>query len=725
MPNQSAQKVKHIGQKFPTARKISISIPVRTPFTIQNAHKKGAGSTKNGHDSKGQRLGVKIYGDQVAKPGATVQSLFDSVEQRYIQERMFGLEKILHNQPGSRAVGEVEKPTAGSASWGISSIFGGSDSRSSVKENPANKLFNESVSALDHAFSMIHFREPPTVLRPLDAHSDQEAIEIHVTKLYFVHIMILSKKTSRTLFPRQSCTFWLTITNENSTMCSSRSCTGTICLNKCYKNPMKSPQKENVHAICYASFNKLFVIFHLTTPLYPAYFLPLASLGNLAKAHNGDFFLQFLPLAYLCRHFNQPNGHSLYRFIGLSKSNKGFYLSHLFSRRQRRTPVKMEDVHEDEDEGVHWCTINCNRSVLDYCYMNVYTHKKSFVLDFIYGIQGLLSVEDATLDKKTSFSIISSQSSDSSSDSIVISSPVCHVITQLQKSFSANNLMHDNGANDNELTRAFWVLKGIIRLQAVIRGHLVRRETLHCMRAIVEFQAIVRGQIVRLSRSCPQMLQKRTLQEHLMKERADLLQTSLKSEKLLKNVSGVKAVEQGLVGVVLKTEDVKLKPVFELKEHLDKRNKEVNLLGLTKATITRVEMTGMGDRVCVDLCSLMRPGEGLLVGSFSRGLFLVHSECIESNYIASRPFRVNAGPVHAYVAVPGGKTCYLSELKTGKEILVVDQSGIQRTAVVGRGGNEGTAIAVTSLKVRDQVLVRVQGGARHTGIQIQDFILEK
>ncbi|KAI3780693.1 hypothetical protein L2E82_10680 [Cichorium intybus] len=238
------------------------------------------------------------------KSRSLVQSLFDSVEQRYIQERMFELAKILHNQPGSRAVGEVEKPTAGSTSWGISSIFGGSDSRSSVKENPANKLFNESVFALDHAFSMIHLREPPTVLRPLDAHSDQEAIEIHVTKLYFVHITILSKK--------------------HRGLCSqgNHALSGTICLNKCYKNPMKSPQKENVHAIRYASFNKLFVIFHLTTPLYPAYFLPLASLGNLAKAHNGDFFLQFLPLAYLCRHFNQPNGHSLYRFIGLSKVSK-------------------------------------------------------------------------------------------------------------------------------------------------------------------------------------------------------------------------------------------------------------------------------------------------------------------------------------------------------------------------------------------------------------------
>ncbi|KAM7268035.1 hypothetical protein ACFE04_010201 [Oxalis oulophora] len=44
----------------------------RAPLVIQMAHKKGAGSTKNGRDSPGQRLGVKIYGDQVAKPGAII-----------------------------------------------------------------------------------------------------------------------------------------------------------------------------------------------------------------------------------------------------------------------------------------------------------------------------------------------------------------------------------------------------------------------------------------------------------------------------------------------------------------------------------------------------------------------------------------------------------------------------------------------------------------------------
>ncbi|XP_038698860.1 3-dehydroquinate synthase homolog isoform X2 [Tripterygium wilfordii] len=202
-----------------------------------------------------------------------------------------------------------------------------------------------------------------------------------------------------------------------------------------------------------------------------------------------------------------------------------------------------------------------------------------------------------------------------------------------------------------------------------------------------------------------------------------------------------------------------------LEDYFDRRNEESNVMSLAEATVTRIEVARMGDRVCVDLCSLMRPGEGLLVGSFARGLFLVHSECLESNYIASRPFRVNAGPVHTYVAIPGGKTSYLSELRAGKEVIVVDQKGRQRTAIVGRvkietrslvlveaKGNsddqtvysiflqnaetvglvcpceenkpQKTAVPVTSLKVGDKVLLRVQGGARHTGIEIQEFIVE-
>ena len=36
------------------------------------AHKKGAGSTRNGRDSEGQRLGVKEYGGKVVEAGTVL-----------------------------------------------------------------------------------------------------------------------------------------------------------------------------------------------------------------------------------------------------------------------------------------------------------------------------------------------------------------------------------------------------------------------------------------------------------------------------------------------------------------------------------------------------------------------------------------------------------------------------------------------------------------------------
>ncbi|KAL0422447.1 UNVERIFIED_CONTAM: Dynamin-related protein 3A [Sesamum latifolium] len=69
------------------------------------------------------------------------------------------------------------------SNWGISSIFGGHDNRTSVRENSISKPFNEPVQSMEQGSSMIHLREPPSVLRPSETHSDQEAIEITVTKL--------------------------------------------------------------------------------------------------------------------------------------------------------------------------------------------------------------------------------------------------------------------------------------------------------------------------------------------------------------------------------------------------------------------------------------------------------------------------------------------------------------------------------------------------------------
>ncbi|KAL4363193.1 hypothetical protein GQ457_04G003490 [Hibiscus cannabinus] len=85
-----------------------------------------------------------------------------------------------------RPAADVEKvPSTGNTSgsaWGISSIFGGNDNRSSAKEVLTNKPYTEPAQNIEHSFSMIHLREPPTLLRPSEC-SETEAIEIAITKL--------------------------------------------------------------------------------------------------------------------------------------------------------------------------------------------------------------------------------------------------------------------------------------------------------------------------------------------------------------------------------------------------------------------------------------------------------------------------------------------------------------------------------------------------------------
>ncbi|UPV99061.1 3-dehydroquinate synthase II [Halorussus gelatinilyticus] len=175
------------------------------------------------------------------------------------------------------------------------------------------------------------------------------------------------------------------------------------------------------------------------------------------------------------------------------------------------------------------------------------------------------------------------------------------------------------------------------------------------------------------------------------------------------------------------------------------------------AEVKTVERTGSADRVCVDTGSLMDHDEGMLVGSMSRGLFFVHAETAESPYVASRPFRVNAGAVHAYVRTPDGGTKYLSELQSGDTVQVVDTDGHTREATVGRvkiekrpmfrvvaefedGDRVETLLqnaetikiatgegrkAVTDLEAGDELLVYREGGARHFGEAVEESIIEK
>lgn len=178
---------------------------------------------------------------------------------------------------------------------------------------------------------------------------------------------------------------------------------------------------------------------------------------------------------------------------------------------------------------------------------------------------------------------------------------------------------------------------------------------------------------------------------------------------------------------------------------------------LKEATVTGIKPVGIGDRVCIDTASMMNIGEGMLIGSYSKTMFLVHSESLESEYVASRPFRVNAGPVQAYIMVPGDKTKYLSEIETGDEVLVVDKDGKTKATIVGRVkiekrplilieaeyeslkiktllqnaetirlvDDKGEAISVSDIQIGDKVKVFIDKGARHFGMSIEETIIEK
>ena len=215
-------------------------------------------------------------------------------------------------------------------------------------------------------------------------------------------------------------------------------------------------------------------------------------------------------------------------------------------------------------------------------------------------------------------------------------------------------------------------------------------------------------------------------------------------------------LEIGADGVLLDTDSPdEIRGAVEARDAADRET-----LDLRYAEITAVERTGMADRVCIDTGSLMDGDEGMLVGSMSRGLFFVHAETAESPYVESRPFRVNAGAVHAYVRNPEGGTNYLAELSSGDEVQVVDTAGHTREAIVGRVKIEKRPMfrieaevetddgidrvetliqnaetvkiatasgrtAVTDLDAGDEALIYYEDVARHFGEAVEESIIEK
>ena len=210
-------------------------------------------------------------------------------------------------------------------------------------------------------------------------------------------------------------------------------------------------------------------------------------------------------------------------------------------------------------------------------------------------------------------------------------------------------------------------------------------------------------------------------------------------------------LELGVDGVILSTNSDK--EIEESRQYLDTVTFQIE-----PAKIVEIKDVGIGERVCVDTVSMLRTGEGMLIGSRSNFMFLVHNESMGSAFTSPRPFRVNAGAVYCYTITPDGKTKYLSEIESGTEVVIVNKNGLSRRATVGRSKIEtrplrlvraqidnesgtvilqnaetirlmtknGKLLSITEAKVGDEILAYTKSpSGRHFGIEVKEYVLER
>lgn len=237
--------------------------------------------------------------------------------------------------------------------------------------------------------------------------------------------------------------------------------------------------------------------------------------------------------------------------------------------------------------------------------------------------------------------------------------------------------------------------------------------------------------------------------ENILAQR-DRVMAEVKNPEEARTMIGI--LEKGVDGVVVVNRDSnEVRKIVQLVHGLSP------MIELKPAIVTKIEPSGMGDRVCIDTCSAMTIGEGMLIGNASSAFFLVHSESLENQYVAARPFRVNASALHAYILLPENKTAYLSDLRTGTPVLIVDSKGGTKPAQIGRCKIEtrpmilitaetdgrqisvylqnaetinlvrpdGQPVSVAKLKEGDKVLAHLEAGGRHFGMKISETLVEK
>ncbi|KAG6517326.1 hypothetical protein ZIOFF_020711 [Zingiber officinale] len=114
---------------------------------------------------------------------------------------------VVPDNQGARTIGDSERPGSSGGTTGtswVSSIFGGvSEERAPpAKDVPSNKPYNMPVHSFESSLSMIQLREPPIILKPSENQTEQEALEIAITKLLLKSYYDIVRKNIEDSIPK-------------------------------------------------------------------------------------------------------------------------------------------------------------------------------------------------------------------------------------------------------------------------------------------------------------------------------------------------------------------------------------------------------------------------------------------------------------------------------------------------------------------------------------------
>ncbi|KAG0540752.1 hypothetical protein BDA96_03G436200 [Sorghum bicolor] len=172
---------------------------------INTSHPNFIGGSKAVEQAQQQVRSAKMSA-AVRKDGVDAQASEKTQKSRAILGRSGVNGVVTDHIQGVRPTAEAERPgSSGSGSTSFwNQIFTSTEDKTHApaRDNTANKSYAVPAPNLEHSLSTIQLREPPVVLKPSEHQSDQEVLEIAITKLLLKSYYNIVRKNVEDFIPK-------------------------------------------------------------------------------------------------------------------------------------------------------------------------------------------------------------------------------------------------------------------------------------------------------------------------------------------------------------------------------------------------------------------------------------------------------------------------------------------------------------------------------------------